>query len=64
MNGTWGWLVTENVAPFWILKMGVPMMSGTSKACRMTLPDYLNGKAPRGPVLSSGQQPIRGDWWA
>jgi len=64
MNKTWGWLITENVAPVWIGEMGASMASPASRAWGATLLDYLNGKAPGGLRFSGNQQPIGGDWWA
>jgi hypothetical protein len=64
MNKTWGWLITEDVAPVWIGEMGASMNSAASKAWGRTLLDYMNGKAPGGPTFSRSQQPISGDWWA
>ena len=64
MNKTWGWLITENVAPVWIGELGASMASAASQAWGQTLLDYMNGKASGGPAFSGSQQPIGGDWWA
>ena len=64
INRTWGWLITENVAPVWIGEMGASMASAESKAWGQTLLEYMNGKAPGEPRFSDNQQPISGDWWA
>lgn len=64
MNKTWGWLITENVAPVWIGEMGASMSSPASRAWGATLLDYLNGKAPGGLKFAGNQQPVGGDWWA
>jgi hypothetical protein len=58
-----GWLVQENVAPVWIGEMGASMASATGKAWGRTLLDYMNGKAPGGPVFKGDDQPISGCWW-
>jgi len=63
MNKTWGWLVTENVAPVWIGEMGSSMTAEGSKAWGRTLLAYMNGQAPGGPVFKGSQQGISGDWW-
>jgi len=63
MNKTWGWLVTENVAPVWIGEMGSSMLVAPSKAWGETLLSYMNGEAPGGPRFSGAKQPISGDWW-
>ncbi|MGA2246014.1 MAG: cellulase family glycosylhydrolase [Verrucomicrobiota bacterium] len=64
MNKSWGWLITQDVAPVWIGEMGASMTSSASKAWGQTLLDYMDGKAPGGPKFSGHQQPIGGDWWA
>ena len=64
MNKTWGWLITEDVAPVWIGEMGASMTSSGSKAWGQTLLDYMNGKAPGGLKFADHQQPVGGDWWA
>ncbi len=64
MSKTWGWLITENIAPVWIGEMGASMTSSASKAWGQTLLDYMNGKVPSGPKFSDRQEPIGGDWWA
>jgi endoglucanase len=64
MNRTWGWLVIEIVAPVWIGEMGASMTSAASRAWGTTLLDYMNGKALGGPVFTTVQQPVSGDWWA
>jgi len=63
MNKTWGWLVTENVAPVWIGEMGSSMAAAPSKAWGETLLSYMNGEALGGPRFTGRQQPISGDWW-
>ena len=63
MNKTWGWLVTENVAPVWIGEMGSSMAAAPSKAWGETLLSYMNGEAHGGPTFTGRQQPISGDWW-
>ena len=63
MNKTWGWLVTENVAPVWIGEMGSSMAVAPSKAWGETLLSYMNGQASGGPAFTGKQQPIGGDWW-
>ena len=63
MNKTWGWLVTENVAPVWIGEMGSSMLVAPSKVWGETLLSYMNGEAPGGPKFAGDTQPISGDWW-
>lgn len=63
MNKTWGWLVTENVAPVWIGEMGSSMKAEGSKAWGQTLLSYMNGQSLGGPTFSGRQQGISGDWW-
>ena len=64
MNRTWGWLLSENIAPVWIGEMGSSMMTPEENAWGKTLLSYMNGTAPNGPRFSGHQQPISGDWWA
>jgi aryl-phospho-beta-D-glucosidase BglC (GH1 family) len=64
MNRTWGWLVTENIAPVWIGEMGASMASSASKDWGTTLLDYMNGKAAGGLTFAGNQPGISGDWWA
>ena len=63
MNKTWGWLVSENVAPVWIGEMGSSMLVAPSKAWGETLLSYMNGEAPNGPKFTGNEQGISGDWW-
>jgi endoglucanase len=63
MNKSWGWLVSENVAPVWIGEMGASMASADSQAWGKTLLDYMNGAAPNGLRFSRKEQPVSGDWW-
>ncbi|MBV9850900.1 MAG: cellulase family glycosylhydrolase [Armatimonadetes bacterium] len=63
MNRTWGWLVSENVAPVWIGEMGASMQSAASRAWGETLLAYMNGESPGGLTFSGNQQPASGDWW-
>jgi endoglucanase/chitinase len=66
MNRTWGYLVTEHIAPVWIGEMGSSMRTANAHAWAATLLDYMNGRdgAAGGPVFTAGQQPVPGDWWA
>src|SRR5579859_6773732 len=64
MNATWGWLIKENAAPVWIGEMGASMKSAATRGWGTTLLDYMNGKAPGGPVFAGIQQGVSGDWWA
>jgi aryl-phospho-beta-D-glucosidase BglC (GH1 family) len=64
MNKTWGWLVTENIAPVWIGEMGASMTSVASREWGTTLLAYMNGAAPGGLVFTDAQQRVSGDWWA
>ena len=63
MNKTWGWLVSQNVAPVWVGEMGSTMKTPEDKAWGDTLLSYLNGVAPGGLRFAKGQQPVSGDWW-
>ena len=63
MNRTWGWLITENIAPVWIGEMGASMSSDSSRAWGESLLEYMNGMAPGGIRFSAKQQPVSGDWW-
>ena len=63
MNKSWGWLLTQNVAPVWIGEMGASMTSADSQAWGKTLLDYMNGTAPNGLRFSGKEQPVSGDWW-
>jgi aryl-phospho-beta-D-glucosidase BglC (GH1 family) len=63
MNRMWGWLVSGNIAPVWIGEMGASMASTGSRQWGATLLDYMNGRAPGGPVFSGNQQGVSGDWW-
>ncbi len=64
ISKTWGWLVTQNVAPVWVGEMGASMISAGSQAWGKTLLAYLNGQEPGGPKFTDHQQAIGGDWWA
>jgi endoglucanase len=65
MNRTWGYLVTNNIAPVWIGEMGSSMRTADSRAWAATLVGYMNGRdgARGGPVFATGQQPVPGNWW-
>jgi endoglucanase/chitinase len=63
MNRTWGWLITQNIAPVWIGEMGTSANTPEGIAWGKTLLDYMNGKAEGGIRFSKNKQPISGDWW-
>ena len=63
MNHTWGWLITQNIAPVWIGEMGSSMATPQQKAWGNTLLSYMNGTAAGGLRFKKGEQPISGDWW-
>jgi endoglucanase len=67
MNRTWGYLVTDGIAPVWIGEMG-SSLEGRSAGERVwaeTMFDYMNGKlsAKGGPQLTGNQQGVSGSWW-
>lgn len=64
MKKTWGWLITEDIAPVWIGEMGASMTSSGSQAWGHTLLDYMNGNVVGAPKFSGSRRPIGGDWWA
>ena len=74
MNGAWGYLETQNIAPVWIGEMGASL-DGTAdsagsqladeQAWAATLLGYMNGQdgGQGGPTFTGSQQPVSGDWW-
>ncbi|GEM_PF-2417324 len=73
MNQSWGYLLTQNIAPVFIGEMGGSLdgtddSSGANladeQAWAATLVAYANGKAAGGPTFSGSQQGISTDWWA
>jgi endoglucanase len=63
MNHSWGYLISENIAPVWIGEMGSSMTNARAEAWADTLLAYMNGKAPGGHTLASGQPGVSGSWW-
>ena len=63
MNSSWGYLVTENIAPVWIGEMGSSMKSVRAEAWADTLLPYMNGRAPGGITLPEGNPGVGGSWW-
>jgi endoglucanase len=63
LNETWGWLVTENLAPIFVGEMGSSMSSAQSRQWAETIVPYLNGAAPDGLRLPAGGQGVSTDWW-
>ena len=63
LNETWGWLVTENLAPIFVGEMGSSMSSAQSRQWADTIVPYLNGTAPDGLRLPPGGQGVSTDWW-
>ncbi|MBW4034033.1 MAG: glycoside hydrolase family 5 protein [Proteobacteria bacterium] len=65
MNRTWGYLVTQHIAPVWVGEMGSSMRSTNARAWAATLLGYMNGKdgTEGGPTFGPGEQPVPGDWW-
>jgi aryl-phospho-beta-D-glucosidase BglC (GH1 family) len=73
MNQSWGYLLTQDIAPIFIGEMGGSLdgtddSSGSNladeQAWASTLIAYANGKAAGGPTFSGNQQGISTDWWA
>lgn len=69
-NLSWGYLVTNNIAPVWIGEAGASLDNGNGKlpdeqAWADTLVKYVNGLSggSGGPVFSGTQQPISFTWW-
>lgn len=67
MNRTWGYLVTERIAPVWIGEMGSSLMGKDAHELTWadTLLDYMNGKlaAQGGPSFRGDEQGVSGSWW-
>jgi endoglucanase len=67
MNRTWGYLVTERIAPVWIGEMGSSLMGKDAHEVTWanTLLDYMNGKlaAQGGPAFHGDEQGVSGSWW-
>jgi endoglucanase len=70
MNQTWGYLVTNNIAPVWLGEMGASLDNSNGaladeQAWASMMTNYLNGLSggSGGPVFSGTQQPIGTDWW-
>jgi endoglucanase len=67
MNRTWGYLVTERIAPVWIGEMGSSLMGKDAHELTWadTLLDYMNGKltAQGGPGFRGDEQGVGGSWW-
>ncbi len=72
-NRTWGYLVSEHIAPVWIGEMGANLDGScchenvaASQAWAATLVSYLNGQlsALGGPGFSGAEQGVSTDWWA
>lgn len=67
MNRTWGYLVTERIAPVWIGEMGSSLMGKYAPEVTWadTLLDYMNGKltAQGGPAFHGDEQGVSGSWW-
>ena len=63
MNHSWGYLISENIAPVWIGEMGASMTNARAEAWADTLLAYMNGKAPGGLTLAAGQPGVSGSWW-
>jgi endoglucanase/chitinase len=64
MNGSWGWIVSENVAPVFIGETGASMSSARSKAWAATVVPYFNGTGPDALRIGEGGQGVSTDWWA
>ena len=67
MNRTWGYLVTERIAPVWIGEMGSSLTATSPPEVTWadTLLDYMNGKltAQGGPAFHGDEQGVSGSWW-
>jgi endoglucanase len=63
MNLSWGYLISENIAPVWIGEMGSSMKSARAEAWADTLLPYMNGHAPGGITLPKGHPGVGGSWW-
>ncbi|HEY0192575.1 MAG TPA: cellulase family glycosylhydrolase [Kofleriaceae bacterium] len=76
MNQSWGYLVSQRIAPVWVGELGAsldgagPDSAGDKladeQAWAATLVDYLNGKDgdQGGPTFSGDEQGVGTDWWA
>jgi hypothetical protein len=63
MNKTWGFLITDNIAPVWVGEMGASMDTIGDFAWAKTLLSYMDGSALGGIKFTGEQQPVSGDWW-
>jgi endoglucanase len=70
MNATWGYLVTNNIAPVWLGEMGASLDNSNGalteeQAWASMITNYVNGLSggSGGPVFGGTQQPIGTDWW-
>jgi endoglucanase len=66
MNTSWGYLVTQNIAPVWIGEMATqfnPPNTDDDRCWADTLSAYLNGVAPGGLVIPPGGQGVGTSWW-
>jgi len=65
MNRTWGYLVSEKIAPVWIGEMGANMIDAGEQAWAQTMVDYVNGATGSlgGPTFSGVDQGVGTCWW-
>jgi endoglucanase len=69
-NTSWGYLVTNNIAPVWIGEAGASLDNSNGQladeqAWADTIVKYVNGLSggSGGPIFSGTQQPISFTWW-
>jgi endoglucanase len=63
MTASWGYLVSQNIAPVWVGEMGANMRTPAAASWASTLIGYMNGTEPGAPAFTGDQQPISGSWW-